>query len=455
MAITELLVTKIYVVDSITSSLPPAVKDRIVYEKATKKLKIYNATSKAWEAIAADNVVYAANATALTAITGAFDGQIGIDGEKSQLYVWANSAWQSAGGSGSITLVANKAALPVEADAGDIAITKDNGVLWYYDTAWTASADLYSNEDPCTVALGGIALNTTFSEMTMKDMFDALLYKEVNPTINQPSVSLAANGFTNNGSYEVGSTVSCGLNTILNKGSITPVYNEQGKKVAASAAWAGDATSYVFEGAITGTKTVGTDAEATATTCNLAQQPITKTWAAQTFKVTVNYAAGPYDSYSSKGNKVATNAAGSKVSNTLTIKGALPVYATTSDITKLTRQSSMVINGDGNIQLGQGKNAQFVSEDVAGNKQAILVPATWFTGTTFTMQQYDTSTSQWKNVTGFSIKTVTINWEAKTVTGGAKDKTIDGNAPADADQVYKYIEWTGDTIGARAVKFIK
>lgn len=56
MAITELLVTKIYVVDSITASLPPAVKDRIVYEKATKKLKIYNATSKAWEAIAASNV---------------------------------------------------------------------------------------------------------------------------------------------------------------------------------------------------------------------------------------------------------------------------------------------------------------------------------------------------------------------------------------------------------------
>lgn len=455
MAITELLVTKIYVVDSITSSLPPAVKDRIVYEKATKKLKIYNATSKAWEAIAADNVIYAANATALAAITGAFDGQIGIDGEKFQLYVWSNSAWQAAGGSGSITLVANKAALPVDADAGDIAITKDNGVLWYYDTAWTASADLYSNEDPCTVALGGIALNTTFSEMTMKDMFDALLYKEVNPTINQPSVSLAANGFTNNGSYEVGSTVSCGLNTTLNKGSITPVYNNQGKKVAASAAWAGDATSYVFEGAIAGTKTVGTDAEATATTCNLAKQNITKTWAAQTFKVTANYAAGPYDSYSSKGNKVVTNAAGSKVSSTLTIKGALPVYATTSDITKLTRQSSMVINGDGNIQLGQGKNAQFVSEDVAGNKQAILVPATWFTGTSFTMQQYDTSTSQWKNVTGFSIKTVTIDWEAKTVTGGAKAKTIDGNAPADTTQMYKYIEWTGDTIGARAVKFIK
>ena len=455
MAITELLVTKIYVVDSITSSLPPAVKDRIVYEKATKKLKIYNATSTTWEAIAADNVIYAANATALAAITGAFDGQIGIDGEKFQLYVWSNSAWQAAGGSGSITLVANKAALPADADAGDIAITKDNGVLWYYDTAWTASADLYSNEDPCTVALGGIALNTTFSEMTMKDMFDALLYKEVNPTITQPSVSLTANGFTNNGSYEVGSTVSCGLNTTLNKGEIKPVYNNQGKKVAASAAWAGDATSYVFEGAITGTKTVGTDAEATATTCNLARQNITKTWAAQTFKVTAKYAAGSYDSYSSKGNKVATNAAGSKVSNTLTIKGALPVYATTSDITKLTRQSSMVVNGDGNIQLGQGKNAQFVSEDVAGNKQANLVPATWFTGTTFTMQQYDTSTSQWKNVTGFSIKTVTINWEAKTVTGGAKDKTIDGNAPADTAQTYKYIEWTGDTIGARAVKFIK
>ena len=84
-----------------------------------------------------------------------------------------------------------------------------------------------------------------------------------------------------------------------------------------------------------------------------------------------------------------------------------------------------------------------------------MVPATWFTGSTFTMQQYDTSTSQWKNVTGFSIKTVTVNWGDKTVTGGAKDKTIDGNAPADAAQEYKYIEWTGDTIGARAVKFIK
>lgn len=70
MAITELLVTKIYVVDSITSSLPPAVKDRIVYEKATKKLKIYNTTSKAWEAIAATNTAIEGKADKATTLAG-------------------------------------------------------------------------------------------------------------------------------------------------------------------------------------------------------------------------------------------------------------------------------------------------------------------------------------------------------------------------------------------------
>lgn len=70
MATTELLVTKIYVVDSITASLPPAVKDRIVYEKTTKKLKIYNATSKAWEAIAADNAAISGKADKANSLAG-------------------------------------------------------------------------------------------------------------------------------------------------------------------------------------------------------------------------------------------------------------------------------------------------------------------------------------------------------------------------------------------------
>ena len=69
MAINEILTTKIFVVNSIAAGLPPAVQDRIVYEKTTKKLKIYNGATSAWEAIAAESVIYAANLEALNAVT--------------------------------------------------------------------------------------------------------------------------------------------------------------------------------------------------------------------------------------------------------------------------------------------------------------------------------------------------------------------------------------------------
>ena len=336
MAITELLVTKIYVVDSITSSLPPAVKDRIVYEKATKKLKIYNVTSKAWEAIAADNVVYAANATALAAITGAFDGQIGIDGEKFQLYIWSNSAWAAVGGSGSITLVADKASLPAVADSdeGDVAITKDSNVLYYFNgTAWVSTQELITLADKTSVTVGGLNAGTEVSGMTNQELWEAVLLKELFPTLTNPSTTFAFNAGSSGVLKEIGSAIDLTFTSTFSRGSINPQYKSE------SAYRSGLPNKYTY----TGTSIAG-DKASTALTDTATIAGYTVVRGDQSWTMTCSYDAGVQPKSNKGNNYNSALAAGTVAAKTLTIKGTYPFFATTSNITTMTKQSLVAVN---------------------------------------------------------------------------------------------------------------
>ena len=140
---TELITTKIFVVDSISAGIPPAVQDRILYDKSDKKLKIYNGSD--WQQLSNDAVTYAADFDTLSASTGAFNGQIGIDAAEEALYFWNGTEWIAAGGSGSITVVADSAAVSaLEGELGDVAISEDNSVLWYHNgTEWISTQEIH------------------------------------------------------------------------------------------------------------------------------------------------------------------------------------------------------------------------------------------------------------------------------------------------------------------------
>lgn len=336
MAITELVVTKIYVVDSIASNFPPAVENRIVYEKTTKKLKIYNATSSAWEAIASDSVVYAANLTALNAITGSFNGQLGVDGEELQLYVWVDSAWVEVGGSGSITLVANKAALPAveDSDEGDVAITKDSNVLYYFNgTAWVSTQELITLSDKTSVTVGGLNAGTEVANMTNQELWEAVLLKELFPALTNPSTGFSFNAGGSGVLKEIGSTINLTFTSTFDRGSINPQYKSE------SSYRSGLPNKYTYTGtSIAGDK----DSTALSDTANISSYTVVR--GDQSWTMTCSYDAGVQPKSNKGNNYNSALAAGTTAAKTLTIKGTYPFFATTSNITTKTKQSLVAIN---------------------------------------------------------------------------------------------------------------
>lgn len=334
--IQELLTTKIFVVDSITASMPPSVRDRICYDKSTKKLKIYNATTSVWEAIASDSVVYAANLTALNAITGSFNGQIGVDGEELQLYVWIDSAWVEVGGSGSITLVASQSALPAvgDSDEGDVAITKDSNVLYYFNgTAWISTKELITLSDATSVTVGGLTAGTTVSGMTNQELWEAVLLKELFPTLTNPSTTFSFNAGSSGVLKEIGSTIDLTFTSTFNRGSINPQYKSE------SPYRSGLPNKYTY----TGTSIAGDNASTALTDSEtIADYVVVR--GDQSWTMTCSYDAGVQPKSNKGNNYNSALAAGTVAAKTLTIKGTYPFFATTSNITTMTKQSLTAIN---------------------------------------------------------------------------------------------------------------
>lgn len=334
--IQELLTTKIFVVDSITAFMPPAVMDRICYDKSTKKLNIYNATSSAWEAIESDSVIYAANLTALNAITGSFNGQLGVDGEELQLYVWVDSAWVAVGGSGSITLVTNKAALPAveDSDEGDVAITKDSNVLYYFNgTAWISTQELITLSDKTSVTVGGLNAGTEVANMTNQELWEAVLLKELFPTLTNPSTGFSFNAGNSGVLKEIGSSLDLTFTSTFNRGSINPQYKSE------SAYRSGLPNKYTY----TGTGIAG-DKASTALTDTATIAGYTVVRGDQSWTMTCSYDAGVQPKSNKGNNSSSALAAGTTAAKTLTIKGTYPFFATTANITTKTKQSLVAIN---------------------------------------------------------------------------------------------------------------
>lgn len=171
-------------------------------------------------------------------------------------------------------------------------------------------------------AVGGIAKGTKISALEGKSfsaMFDDLLFPSVNPSHGNPSLT----GFALSPSttpVELGTTVASISEAGLNKATWT-TYNN-------NLAYAGDITSTSYEITINGTKYTSRTGLPSAYT----------TLGSQTYKATVNYAAGPTP-VNNKGAEVPSLAApAGSVSATRTVNVTCPWYASTVTAGTLTKQ---------------------------------------------------------------------------------------------------------------------
>lgn len=412
--IQEIITTKIFIVDSITNGVPPAVQNRILYDKSDKKLKIYDNSS--WQQLESDATIYAADFATLSANAGAFAGQVGIDAEKETLYFWSGSEWVAAGGSGSINIVADSAAVSaLDGELGDVAISSDNNVLWYYDgTAWVSTQELI-NIPFVYVGAGNIAANTTsLTGKTNQQMWEALLTKEMNPTINQPSCTLTMTGATNGSYQEIGAELNLTFIATYEDGSVV---NTWGSKATQSSSYAGALESITY--------TYPTDGDLVSSTTSPHSQTIAYTVKSgnQEWKATATYEAGIYQPVTNYGsNYGSTCAAGSKSSSAVKFTGVYPVFATTANITTATKQTLIAEPTTTSTYI----SINMVTEgDGSSGKQFFELPASWASitgvsdsGGSWLNGSKDNSLLQWnKSETMHDINGSTISYAKYSYTG--------------------------------------
>ena len=361
--IQEFIKSSVYIVSTISAADSIKVTDRLAFAKDNGKL--YRYTGTAWEIIPTSDIKYAATLEALP--ESATNGCLGVvaNGGKPQLYAWIDTAWVLAGGAGgSVSLVEAKANLATDADAGDIAIVKAENALYYYDGSAWVSTEPKVNIDEVYVAAGNIAVGAKLENLTLQEFAERLLTKEINPTITQPSAAIAISGLAA-GLQEIGTVKDITFTSTFNRGKVVKGWGDKGTM---NATYSGLPTSYKYAGF-----GLSTDAKAsTALTDTATASSYEVKAGSQTCKVTVAYSAGDYQPVTNYGNNYSTKcAAGSKDSNTITITGVYPVFATTANITTATKQALVAEPANASSYV----TVNMVAEE--GGKQFFELPGTW------------------------------------------------------------------------------
>jgi hypothetical protein len=294
----------------------------------------------------------------------------------------------------------------VESSGSDgILVTIDGG----------GSGGTYTNTDPTPINFPSdddpnIPSGTTFTNKTFPEMMDLMLYPELDPTLTNPSNTFS---ISPSGLREIGETIATiTLSATFNKGSISPAYGTTGFR-------SGDPNNYVYTG------TDASDNASTALTDTETISSYTVLLGSNSWTGAVAYNEGPQP-LTSKGNNFSSPlSAGTTPAITRTITGVFPVFATTSAIGTLTKQSLQSMTTY--IQVS-------MVAETGGNKQTIDIPDAWATITG--AQQFNTFSGTWDsiNLSQFTITSVT--------------NTIQGN-PIN----YKRYTHNSNTIGARQLRF--
>lgn len=276
-------------------------------------------------------------------------------------------------------------------------------------------------------SIGGIPANTKVSDLegnTLSEMFDKLIFPEIQPTVNNPSASLTfASGFSSNGIYEVGATAPAANNftKTFNRGSCTVV--GQPTKYRAGA----ETSSSIYVNGSPSTTTL----------------PTKITLGTMQYNYKVNYGQGD-KLLTSWGNDADTDPnplpAGSVTSGALYIYGTYPYYCNGQSASTSNQESSLPTTVTANTKLPLKKwtdtliGAKFASEASTGTRLVFEFPST-------------------KKVTKVEfMNTVSGKWEtfASTnyTTSSAGNKTVQGTEVA-----YTKLTTTGSLSGALQLRF--
>jgi hypothetical protein len=250
-------------------------------------------------------------------------------------------------------------------------------------------------------------------------MWDELLYPELFPSLTNPSSTFA---LAQAGLHEVGELLAAlNFSAAFNRGSIAPPYGTSGFR-------SGLPNTYHYTGtglpAAVGSVAL-TDLEAVLAYTILI--------GGQSWTSFVSYDAGEQP-LSSKGNPFGVPLpAGNTAASSVTITGVYPYFATTVDITTLTKQP-LASMSSAYVQTNM------VAEDDLGNKQTADFPLVWsaITG----IQFYNTVSATWEWIGGSKANSLL------TFTTSATTHSIQGN-------IINYTRYTqnGTKTGSRQLRW--
>lgn len=215
--------------------------------------------------------------------------------------------------------------------------------------------------------IGGINKGTKVSDLegsTISQMFDNLLFPEVQPTIQAPSATINfKDTFSSNGVYEVGATapIAANFNTSFNRGTCT-VVGQANKNRAGNL---DSNNSFIYYGGNTSTKTL----------------PAKVTLGTMQYNYYAAYAQGD-TLVTSKGNKASVTPnplpAGSVNSSNLTIFGTYPYYCNGQSASSSSGDSNFPTSATPNTKLPLYKwtdtlvGAKFASEAATGTRMQFM-----------------------------------------------------------------------------------
>lgn len=299
-----------------------------------------------------------------------------------------------------------------------VIFNKDDGRFYRVDDAGnefllSESQDItYTNSDPSVIEVGGIEAGTTFNNTTFGEFVDALLYPELFPTLTAPSITFTS---SETGFKEIGEILTeIQFTATFNRGSINPQYD------SASPFRSGLPNTYNY---------TGTGLPATVASTSLSDGQTVNNYevlsGGQSWTMSVSYDAG-VQPLGSKGTPFNSPlSAGTTSTVTRTITGVYPYFATTSDITTMTKRPL--------TSHGSTVETDMVGEG-GGNKQSAEFPLVW--GAITQIEQFNPFTNSWDIIllSSFTLTTIT--------------KTINGN-PVD----YRKYTHNGSTVGARTLRW--
>lgn len=278
--------------------------------------------------------------------------------------------------------------------------------------------------------IGGINKGTKVSDLegsTISQMFDNLLFPEVQPTIQAPSATIHfKDTFNSNGVYEVGTTapIAANFNTSFNRGTCTVV--GQANKNRAGNLDSGN--SFIYYGGNTSTKTL----------------PAKVTLGTMQYNYHAAYAQGD-TLVTSKGNKASVTPnplpAGSVNSSNLTIFGAYPYYCNGQSASSSSGDSNFPTSATPDTKLPLYKwtdtlvGAKFASEAATGTRMQFM----------YSNRKKVTKVEFYNSISGKWETFDTSNYNVKS---GIKTYSVQGT-----NETYNILTTTGPLSGSVQYRF--